>query len=147
MLREQAINFNGRVGAPMSETTLRVLIVDDYRDGADALGLLIEELGHQVLVTYSGRQALTAAETFPADLVLADLAMPDLDGLTLIKRYRRTIFARAKVIAITGHKSEDRVALALDAGFDRVLYKPVGVAALNALLASFATAGSDRQGS
>jgi CheY-like chemotaxis protein len=40
------------------EKTLRVLVVDDNRDGADAMGLLVEELGNQVHVTYGGTQAL-----------------------------------------------------------------------------------------
>src|SRR5687768_1804435 len=43
---------------PTTEKNLRVLIVDDNRDGADALGLLVEELGHQVHVTYGGTNAL-----------------------------------------------------------------------------------------
>ena len=45
---------------PTTNTTLRVLIVDDNRDGADALGLLVEALGNQVHVTYGGTQALDA---------------------------------------------------------------------------------------
>ena len=48
-----------------TEKSLRVLIVDDNRDGADALGLLIEELGNQVHVTYGGTKALEIATAFP----------------------------------------------------------------------------------
>ena len=58
---------------PTTEKTLRVLIVDDNRDGADALGLLVEELGNQVHVTYGGTQALDVATAFRADLMLVDL--------------------------------------------------------------------------
>ena len=46
----------GKKPMPTTEKTLRVLIVDDNRDGADALGLLVEELGNQVHVTYGGTQ-------------------------------------------------------------------------------------------
>ena len=49
-----------------SEKTLRVLIVDDNRDGADALGLFVEELGNQVHVTYGGTQALDVANRISA---------------------------------------------------------------------------------
>jgi CheY-like chemotaxis protein len=47
-----------------SEKALRVLVVDDNRDGADALGLLVEELGNQVHVTYGGTQALDVANAW-----------------------------------------------------------------------------------
>ena len=61
-----------------TEKTLRVLIVDDNRDGADALGLLIEELGNQVHVTYGGMNALEVATAFRPNLMLANLAkVPD----------------------------------------------------------------------
>jgi|GEM_PF-4486348 len=44
-----------------SMKAVRVLIVDDHRDGADSLGLLIEDLGHEVKVTYGGRHALSGS--------------------------------------------------------------------------------------
>ena len=59
---------------------LRVLVVDNNRDGADALGLLVEELGNQVHVTYGGTQAFDVANTFRPDLMLVDLFMPEMDG-------------------------------------------------------------------
>jgi CheY-like chemotaxis protein len=59
------------------EKTLRVLVVDDNRDGADAMGLLVEELGNQVHVTYGGTQALDVANAFRPDLMLIDLVMPE----------------------------------------------------------------------
>ena len=52
---------------PTTANTLRVLIVDDNRDGADALGLLVEELGNQVHVTYGGTKALEVATAFRPD--------------------------------------------------------------------------------
>jgi two-component system OmpR family response regulator len=54
------------------EKTLRVLVVDDNRDGADAMGLLVE-----VHVTYGGTQALDVANAFRPDLMLIDLVMPE----------------------------------------------------------------------
>ena len=67
----------------------RVLIVDDNRDGADTLGLLVEELGNEVHVTYSGSQALDVATAFRADLLLVDLVMPEIDGCNLARRFRQ----------------------------------------------------------
>src|ERR1700690_3407406 len=91
-----------------TERTLRVLIVDDNRDGADALGLLIEELGNQVHVTYGGTKALEVATTFGPNLMLIDLLMPGLDGCGLVTRFRQTpAFVQTKIVAITGQKNEE----------------------------------------
>ena len=93
---------------PTTNKTLRVMIVDDNRDGADALGLLVEELGNQVHVTYGGAKALEVATTFRPNLMLVDLAMPDLDGCGLVIRFRRIpAFAQTKIVAITGQIAEE----------------------------------------
>jgi CheY-like chemotaxis protein/uncharacterized protein YbcI len=121
---------------PTTEKSLRVLIVDDNRDGADALGLLLEELGNQVHVTYGGTKALEVAAAFRPDLMLIDLLMPEMDGCSLVMRFRQSAdFARTKVVAITGQKSEEHKASALKAGFDAVLFKPVSLSDMKAALA------------
>src|SRR5580704_8812753 len=106
---------------PATDTILRVLVVDDNRDGADALGLLLEELGNQVHVTYGGDKALEVATTFRPDLMLVDLLMPGLDGCGLVKRFRQIpAFAQTRIVAITGQKGEEHKSPALKAGFDAV---------------------------
>ncbi len=93
---------------PTIDKTLRVLIVDDNRDGADALGLLVEELGNQVHVTYGGAKALEVATAFRPDLMLVDLVMPDMDGCGLAMRIRQIpAFAQTKIVAITGEKEKN----------------------------------------
>ncbi len=110
---------------PTTKKTLRVLIVDDNRDGADALGLLVEVLGNQVHVTYGGTQALDVATAFRPDLMFVDLLMPDMDGCSLVKRIRQTpAFAHTKIVAITGQKDNEHKARAMKAGFDAYLVKP-----------------------
>ena len=122
---------------PPTEKSLRVLIVDDNQDGADTLGLLVEELGNQAHVTYGGRQALDVATAFRADLMLVDLSMPDLDGCSLVNRFRQDpAFDQTRIIAITGHADEGHKTLAMKAGFDTVLFKPVALAEIKAVLAS-----------
>ena len=122
---------------PTTEKTLRVLIVDDNRDGADALGLLVEELGNQVHVTYGGTQALDVATAFRPDLMLVDLVMPDMDGCGLVMRFRQIpAFAQTKIVAITGQKDEEHKPSAMKAGFDAVLFKPVTLTEIKAVLAS-----------
>lgn len=120
----------------MTEQMLRVLIVDDNRDGADALGLLVEELGNQVHVTYGGRQALDVATAFRPDLMLVDLRMPEMDGCSLVMRFRQIpAFTHTKIVAITGLKDEEHKALAMQAGFDSLLVKPAALVEIKAVLA------------
>jgi CheY-like chemotaxis protein/uncharacterized protein YbcI len=122
---------------PTTEKILRILVVDDDRDGADSLGLLVEELGNQAHVTYGGTQALDVATAFRPDLMLVDLLMPHMDGCRLVTRFRQIpAFAQTKIVAITGHKDEEHKALAMKAGFDLVLAKPVGLAEMQAVLAA-----------
>src|ERR1700731_4844102 len=120
-----------------NEKTLRVLVVDDNRDGADALGLLVEELGNQVHVTYGGAKALEVATAFRPDLMLVDLVMPEMDGCGLVSRLRQIpAFAQTKIVAITGQKDQEHKSLAMKAGCDTVLLKPVSLTEINAVLAS-----------
>lgn len=122
---------------PTTENTLRVLIVDDNRDGADALGLLVEALGNQVHVTYGGTQALDVATAFRPDLILVDLLMPDMNGCDLVMQLRQMpAFANTKIVAITGLKDEGHKTLAKNAGCDSVVVKPAALTEIEAVLAS-----------
>ena len=90
------------------EKPLRVLVVDDNRDGADALGLLLEELGNEVHVTYGGTQALDVATAFRPDLMLVDLVMPEMDGCGLVSRLRQIpAFAHTKIVASPARKTRN----------------------------------------
>ncbi|MBC7822151.1 MAG: DUF2294 family protein [Planctomycetaceae bacterium] len=124
---------------PTTNKTLRVLIVDDNRDGADALGLLVEALGNQVHVTYGGTQALDVATAFRPDLMFVDLVMPDMDGRDLVMRFRQMpSFAHTTIVAITGLKEEEYKVMALKAGCDAVLVKPAALADIKAVIAGVA---------
>ena len=122
---------------PTTKRALRVLIVDNNRDGADALGLLVEALGNQAHVTYGGAQALEMATAFRPDLMFVDLLMPGVDGCELVMQFRQELaFANAKIVAITGLTDEKYAALAKQAGFDDVLFKPATLTQIKAVLAS-----------
>ena len=120
-----------------TEKILRVLIVDDNRDGADALGLLVEELGNQVHVTYGGNKAIEVATAFRPDLMLVDLLMPGMDGCGLVTHFRQIpTFAQTRIVAITGQKNEEHKSSAMKAGFDAVLFKPASLTEIKAVIAS-----------
>jgi len=122
---------------PTTDRILRVLVVDDDRDAADALGLLMEELGNQVHVTYGGTQAFNVATVFRPHLMLIDLAMPDMDGCRLVTNLRQMpALAQTKIVAITGFADLGHKTLAMKAGFDMVLFKPAALTEIKAVLAS-----------
>lgn len=124
---------------PTTNKTLRVLVVDDNRDGADTLGLTLEALGNQVHVTYGGTKALEVAIAFRPDLMIVDLVMPDMDGCSLVMRLRQIpTFAHTRIVAMTGHKDEERKSSATKAGFDAILFKPATLTEIRTVLASVA---------
>ncbi len=102
----------------------RVLIVDDNRDAADSLSLLLQFHGHEVQVAYSGEEALAMAADFPADLVLLDIGLPGMNGHDVARRLRAAGH-RARLVALTGYGQPEDLARAREAGFDRHLVKPV----------------------
>jgi CheY-like chemotaxis protein/anti-sigma regulatory factor (Ser/Thr protein kinase) len=121
----------------------RVLVVDDNRDAADSTITILRLLGHQAECAYTGREALETARRFPADVVLMDLAMPDMDGFETLKLLRalpglEDVFA----IAMTGYGSGDDRRRTTSAGFNAHLTKPVELGSLIALLNEVRPVGS-----
>ena len=136
---------NDETTMPTITKPLRVLIVDDNRDGADSLGLLVEELGNQVHVTYGGATALSVATTFKPDLILVDLVMPNMDGCDLVQRLRQVPdFAHTHIVAITGLKDDEYKALARTAGCDTLLVKPIALKQIKTVLAGVVPAATPR---
>ncbi len=122
---------------PTTHNPLRILIVDDNRDGADSLGLLVEALGNEAHVTYGGTQALDVASTFRPDLILVDLLMPDMNGCELAIQLRQMPgFAHIRMVAVTGLKDEGHKTLALKSGFDALVVKPATLEDIKSALAS-----------
>ena len=115
----------------------RVLVVDDTQDVADSLALLLEMLGAQVRIAYSGPQALAACAEFEPELVFLDLSMPQMDGFETARHLRASPSGRAtSLIALTGWGEKDTCRRAEEAGFDRHLTKPAAISELKALLES-----------
>ena len=82
----------------------RVLVADDNRDAADTLGLLLELYGHEVRIAHSGNAALEVAHSFRPNVVLLDIAMPDLSGYDVARNLRLdTTSPRVVLIALTGY--------------------------------------------
>jgi CheY-like chemotaxis protein len=115
----------------------RVLIVDDNRDAADSLSLLLGLDGHDVQVAYAGRQALELARVFRPEVVILDLGLPDLSGYDVARLLRQDPELQpAALVALTGWSQDEHRQRARDAGFDHHLTKPVDLDQLAAVLAA-----------
>lgn len=113
----------------------RVLVVDDNRDIAESLALLLELEGHQTRVAYDGRYALEIADAFEPEVVVLDIGMPHLNGHETASELRkRTWAANTVFVAVTGWGQPDDRRRSLDAGFHHHFVKPVDPAELRALL-------------
>jgi PAS domain S-box-containing protein len=123
-----------RAAEPQPDALMRVLIVDDNRDAADSLALLLQFEGRQTLCVYSGEEALQAVAAFDPQLVLLDIGLPGIDGYEVARRLRAAA-SDLRVIALSGYgQIEDRQRSAA-AGFDAHLVKPVDLDALKHALA------------
>ena len=113
----------------------RVLVVDDNRDAADSLGMLLTFLGAETKVVHDGRSALEAMKTFKPAVVLLDLGMPEMNGLEVARRMREDPEAQAMtLVALTGWGQREDRRRTHEAGFDYHLVKPADVGALQSIL-------------
>jgi DNA-binding response OmpR family regulator len=109
----------------------RVLIVDDNRDAADALAMLLRHTGHEAFVAYDGKTALAAAETDRPDVVLLDIGLPGMSGHDVCRQVREQPWGRnIRMIALTGWGQEEDRRKSREAGFDGHLVKPIDIAAV-----------------
>ena len=126
--------------APRPSTVLaarRVLVVDDNRDAAESLGMLLKLLGADVHVVYNGRDALEALTAYRPSVVLLDIGMPNMDGHEVARQIRqRPEFQNVTLIALTGWGQEEDRRLSQSAGFNYHLIKPADAGDLQTLLMS-----------
>ena len=117
----------------------RILIVDDNVDAANSLAEMLQIDGHITEVVYTGRDALSCALAWPADVILLDIGLPDMNGYEVAARMRPKI-GPAQLIALTGYGQTEDVRRATEAGFDAHLIKPVDFDELGRIIAEFGTA-------
>jgi CheY-like chemotaxis protein/two-component sensor histidine kinase len=119
-----------------SQTSRRVLIVDDNEDAAGALADFLNLVGHQTWRARDGFHAIEVAETTELDLVLMDLGMPGIDGIETARRIRSLPGReRLRMAALTGWGQASDRARTREAGFDWHLVKPVNTTVLSELVA------------
>jgi signal transduction histidine kinase/ActR/RegA family two-component response regulator len=118
---------------------LRVLVVDDNVDAAQSFGLLLEGLGHRVLLAYDGAEALAAVQQHAPQIVFLDIGLPTLNGYEVARLLRQDPAHREIVlVALTGYGQHSDRERAHAAGFDHHLVKPVYLSAVEQILAAAA---------
>ena len=118
-------------------TPKRVLDVDDNKDAAESMSMLLEMWGHQVVYAYDGPTALERARTWQPEAVFLDIGLPGMDGYQVAERLRGLPKGKdAILIAITGYGQDDDRRRSRRAGIDHHLVKPVAPDALRSLIDS-----------
>src|SRR5699024_1111631 len=108
---------------------LRILAVDDQRDSREMLAALLEQRGAEVSLCDSAESALTMLASPNFRLLIADIAMPDVDGYELIRRLRKS-GNRTPAIAVTAFARTDDRNKALSSGYSAYCAKPIDGAEL-----------------
>jgi len=101
----------------------RILVVDDERGMCEFLRFLLQEEGYEVEVAHSGDQALAKVQESKYHLILADIKMPGLDGLEMLRKLREAD-EETVVIVMTGYSSLDSAIKAIKYDASDYLTKP-----------------------
>ncbi|HEX2827061.1 MAG TPA: ATP-binding protein [Burkholderiales bacterium] len=120
----------------------RVLVVDDNRDFAASLAMILRDMGNEVRVEHDGPGGLAAAESFQPDVAFLDIGLPGMDGYDLARRIRASGNASV-LIAVTGWGQAADKARSHAAGFDHHVVKPLEPAELPWILGAAQRARAD----
>jgi CheY-like chemotaxis protein/two-component sensor histidine kinase len=127
---------------PAPQATRRILVVDDKRDSADSLAMLLGMGGDETQTAYDGVEAVASAAAFRPDVILLDIGMPKMNGYDACRAIRQQPGGRSiAIIAMTGWGQDEDRRKSRDAGFDYHLVKPVDFQQLMMLLAAPKAAG------
>ncbi|VTR92859.1 multi-sensor hybrid histidine kinase : Multi-sensor hybrid histidine kinase OS=Nitrosospira multiformis (strain ATCC 25196 / NCIMB 11849) GN=Nmul_A2207 PE=4 SV=1: Response_reg: PAS_9: PAS: PAS_3: PAS_3: PAS_3: PAS_4: PAS_9: GAF: HisKA: HATPase_c: Response_reg [Gemmata massiliana] len=130
------------VGANTAGRPLDVLVVDDNRDAADSMAMLLEIRGHRARTAHDGPEALKLLATFRPQLVLLDLGLPGMSGYEVARRIRESTELQGLTLAaLTGWGQEEDRRRTREAGFDHHLTKPADPGELDRIVAGVQARG------
>ncbi|MBE9108366.1 response regulator [Nodosilinea sp. LEGE 07298] len=132
-----------RSSRPTLLTGVRILVVEDEADARELLVLVLEQAGAKVTAVTSAVEALQRLPQLELDVLISDIAMPDIDGYMLVQQVRSQLAKQGKqptfkAVALTAYAGEINQQQALSAGFQRHLSKPFEPADLVAAIAALA---------
>ncbi|QEG31319.1 Autoinducer 2 sensor kinase/phosphatase LuxQ [Gemmata obscuriglobus] len=121
---------------------LDILVVDDNRDAAESMALLLEMRGHRVKAAHDGPEALKLLATYRPQLILLDLGLPGMSGYEVARRIRESAALRGVTLAaLTGWGQEEDRRRTKEAGFDHHLTKPADPAELERIVTGVQAGG------
>lgn len=128
-----------KLGSNLIDTPPRsVLVIDDERGFCDVVTVILESQGYQVHQAYDPREAFGLLNETTPDLILTDLMMPDIDGITLIRRLRATPdWANIPVVMISAHSEPEVQESAKEAGASGFISKPFSASELRATVGAY----------
>lgn len=106
----------------------RVLVIEDNRDAAKSLGMVLRIQGHDVTLSYEGTDGIAKVRELHPDVVLCDIGLPGLDGYEVARSVRADpSLASTYLVALSGYATREDSQRALEAGFDVHLPKPLSI--------------------
>lgn len=122
---------------PAASASRRILVVDDNPDVAHSFAMLLEIIGHQVMIAPDGPTALGMVETFRPEIIFLDIGLPGMDGHEVARRLRQTHgIGQFRLFALSGYGNKQDKERSRQAGFDRHLVKPLDMDSVEELLAT-----------
>lgn len=114
----------------------RILVIDDNRDAAESIKMLLQKEGHQALTAYTGPAGLDSVHSFRPDVILCDIGLPGMDGYQIARSVRETYGTEPiHLIALTGYGRDEDQARSREAGFDLHMTKPIDFTSLRRAIA------------
>lgn len=112
----------------------RVLVVDNAPDVVNMTALLLQVFGHETYTATSGAEAIEIAGRHRCDVAIIDIAMPVMNGLDLVEELHRIWGDSTTYVALTGWSTQSMRRMALEAGFDYYVVKPLEGRKLSGLI-------------
>lgn len=103
--------------------SMKVLIIEDNPDTAEAFGMLIQQCGHEIKIAATANAALNIAKEWQPEVVFLDIGLPEMDGYLLATLLRAEGLTKAKIVALSGYRPDENRLNSLD--IDAYLLKPV----------------------
>ena len=130
-LPEQVAGFLRRIIGAVPTTHIKILVIEDHPPQLKLANRVLSAAGHEVTAAEAAEKAFKAIKNDRPKVILLDLALPGMDGLTLVRMLKAEAETRdIPVVAVTAYPEEFSRAAALDAGCDAYLIKPIDTRAL-----------------
>jgi CheY-like chemotaxis protein len=138
-VREASIEQTAEVPVMIADGPAgRILVVDDNRDAAGSLAMVLNSSGHSVRTANSGEQALQIGAAESPDAVVLDIGMPGMNGYEVARRIRQEPWGRSVfLVALTGWGQKEDIERAITAGFDFHMTKPADPERIEQVLGQF----------